>query len=110
MDIEIGKYQDDLTIAYRPDIGIMYEVSDEKTVLTSESVFSISAPATEGTLKDLTTDAVTASSGDAEAMPLISGRAVKAVVTTKPGQITQLRLLLRLLLLLVSRRLVPPVV
>ena len=39
VNIEIGKYRDDLTIAYRPDIGIMYEVSDEKTALTFQKAF-----------------------------------------------------------------------
>jgi hypothetical protein len=84
-DISIGKLNDDSSITYRPDIAVMYEVSDEETAQTATSVFSVSAPSTEGTQYDLTNDAVTASSGDAEAMPLISGGAVKAVIPTKRG-------------------------
>lgn len=85
VDMLIGKWGDDLTIDYRSDIAVMYEVCDEKTAVTNDSVFAITAPVTEGTTYDLTEDTVTASSGDAEAMPLISGGAVKAIVPTKRG-------------------------
>jgi len=84
-DAEIGVLGDDWSLSYRPDIAVMYEVCDEKTAVTNDSVFAITAPTTEGTTYDLTEDTVTASSGDAEAMLLISGGAVKAVVPTKRG-------------------------
>lgn len=69
----------------QPDVACMYRVDSELGALTNDAVFSITEPSTEGTLYDLTDDPVTASSGDAEGMPLISGGAVKAVVPTKRG-------------------------
>lgn len=72
-------------LKYQPDIACMYRVDSELGALTNDAVFSITEPGTEGTQYDLTNDAVTVSSGDAEAMPLISGGAVKAVIPTKRG-------------------------
>lgn len=69
----------------QPETACMYRVDSELGALTNNAVFSIAEPSTEGTLYDLTDDPVTASSGDAEGMPLISGGAVKAVVPTKRG-------------------------
>ena len=73
------------SIEYQPDVACMYRVDSELGALTNDTVFSITEPGTEGTQYDLTNDAVTVSSGDAEAMPLISGGAVKAVIPTKRG-------------------------
>lgn len=72
-------------VSRQPDVACMYRVDSELGALTNDTVFSITEPGTEGTQYDLTNDAVTVSSGDSEAMPLISGGAVKAVVPTKRG-------------------------
>lgn len=69
----------------QPNIAVIYRVDNELGALTNDTVYSITEPGTEGTKYDITNDAVTASSGDAEGMPLISGGAVKAVVPTKRG-------------------------
>jgi len=84
-DVVFTKISAESNIEYQPDIACMYRVDSELGALTNDTVFSITEPGTEGTQYDLTNDAVTVSSGDAEAMPIISGGAVKAIVPTKRG-------------------------
>ena len=84
-DVVFTKDSAQSNIEFQPDVACMYRVDSELGALTNDAVFSITEPGTEGTQYDLTNDAVTVSSGDAEAMPLISSGAVKAVVPTKRG-------------------------
>lgn len=77
---------DDTTVSSKADVACMYTMYGETASLTAGNVRSIeSEDATQGSGYDLSAIPYTASSGNAEAMPLIAGGAVKAVIPTKMG-------------------------